>query len=390
MLPYIPNLVFVLFVSVFLNACVSRQEPAPVRGETLTKKPVRIIKEEQLDQGVQAPRGQKVALLLPLSGKHAPLGKAMQQAAELGLFEKADDQIELAIYDTRSTPEGARQAGMLAVQNQAGIILGPIFAEEVKAVGEVARYHNVNVLSFSNNRAVVGNGVFALGFSPEEQIQAILTYAARHGLRNIAILSPHSTYGQLLDQEALRLQQQGQIQVAETIRYSSDLQNPNKELNPLKSLKYDALFIPEGGHSLNQVLAGLNHINIKMDGIKLLGTGQWDEPETLQNPRLIGAWIAAPDPAVRHIFDEKFLNAYGEPAPRLASLAYDAVAMVSILKKHYADNPYGMRGLTQTRGFDVSNGVFRLKQDGTVERKLAILEVTPAGLKMLQKPSATF
>ena len=39
--------------------------------------------------------GQKVALLLPLSGKEATLGQAMKNAAELSLFENEDDHLEL-------------------------------------------------------------------------------------------------------------------------------------------------------------------------------------------------------------------------------------------------------------------------------------------------------
>jgi len=389
-LSYTCNLVLLLVVALLLNACGSRKEPAPIRNAPFIKKHTKQIREEQLHREAQRPLGQKVALLLPLSGKHEKLGKALQQAAELALFEKGGNQVELTIHDTKSTPEGARQAATLAIQNEAGIILGPIFADEVKAVGEVGRYHNVNVVAFSNNRAVAGNGVFTLGFSPEEQIQAITTYATKKGLRHIAILSPHSNYGQLLDQEVARLGRQGQIQVVETVHYSNDLQNPSKELGPLKNLKYDALFIPEGGQSLTMLLSGLSHIQVSLDDIRLLGTGQWDEPQTLQNPMLNGAWMAAPDPSHRRIFEEKFLNAYGESAPLLASLAYDAVTMIGILKNHFSQNPFAVTALTQNRGFNGVNGIFRLKQDGTTERKLAILEISPAGLRVLNDASKVF
>jgi ABC-type branched-subunit amino acid transport system substrate-binding protein len=411
MLPQFLKINAILLLGLVLNGCLTTQEPAPIRGAggVQTHRPVasKGITEETLEPGVTefaeagetlagsevhdgTGGGHKVALLLPLSGKHAALGKAMQRAAELALFDKADNQIELSIHDTKSTPDGARQAANLAIQNQAGLILGPIVAEEVKAVAEVARNNNVNVIAFSNNKAVAGNGVFTLGFSPEEQIQTIAMYAAKNGKKNLAVLSPHSTYGQLLDREVNRLSQEGQVQLTEIVHYSPDMKNPNKELNPLQNLHYDVLFIPEGGQALNTLLTNMQNANIKLDHIKLLGTGQWDEPQTLQNPSLFGSWIAGPEPSALRMFDEKYVSAYGQNAPRLTSLAYDAIAMLPVLHGHFSQNPYSIQALTQPRGFEGVNGVFRFLPDGTAERKLAILEVTPAGLKILQPSAKSF
>ena len=51
-----------------------------------------------------------VALLLPLTGRAAGVGAAMRNAAELALFEIADDSFALSIHDTGSTPAGAAAA----------------------------------------------------------------------------------------------------------------------------------------------------------------------------------------------------------------------------------------------------------------------------------------
>jgi hypothetical protein len=168
------------------------------------------------------------------------------------------------------------------------------------------------------------------------------------------------------------------------------MENPNKELNPLRSLAYDALFIPEGGQSLEKIILNLQNANIKLDRVKLLGTGQWEEPQTLQNPSLYGSWIAGPEPSSIHMFEEKYISAYGKSPPRLASLAYDAVAMLSVLNVHFPREPYSIQALTQPKGFHGVNGVFRFMPDGTAERKLAILEVSPAGLRLLQPSAKSF
>ena len=52
----------------------------------------------------------RVALLLPLSGQQAPLGQALQQAAELALFEQNDRRVEFVPLDTGGNAMGAGDA----------------------------------------------------------------------------------------------------------------------------------------------------------------------------------------------------------------------------------------------------------------------------------------
>ena len=64
---------------------------------------------------------------------------------------------------------------------------------------------------------------------------------------------------------------------------------------------------------------------------------------------------------------------------RTATLAYDAVALVAALVK-----TQGARGLTNETllnpsGFAGIDGVFRFRPDGTNQRGLAVLRVTPTG-----------
>jgi hypothetical protein len=60
-----------------------------------------------------APSGpvQRAALLLPLSGGQAPLGRAMLNAGTLALFDEAPTGVEFAPRDTGGTPARRRSAG---------------------------------------------------------------------------------------------------------------------------------------------------------------------------------------------------------------------------------------------------------------------------------------
>ena len=56
------------------------------------------------------PQAIKVAVLLPLSGANADLGKAMLEAAQLALFTMGGDNLTLVPRDTSGTAQGAADA----------------------------------------------------------------------------------------------------------------------------------------------------------------------------------------------------------------------------------------------------------------------------------------
>ena len=55
----------------------------------------------------------RVAILLPLSGRAARVGRALRNAAEMALFEFGSKNVELRFYDTGGTPEGAASAAQI-------------------------------------------------------------------------------------------------------------------------------------------------------------------------------------------------------------------------------------------------------------------------------------
>src|SRR5213078_727923 len=94
----------------------------------------------------------KVALLVPLSGANAGLGKAMLEAAQLALFTTASERLTLVPRDTAGTADGAQ------------LILGPLLAAEVEAVKPIAGEAKLNVIAFSTATQLAGGNVFLMGF----------------------------------------------------------------------------------------------------------------------------------------------------------------------------------------------------------------------------------
>ena len=137
----------------------------------------------------------KIGLLLPLSGRHARLGEALLNAAQLALFDVADQRFTLVVRDTRGTPQGAAVAARAVLAEGSRLILGPLFASSVKAMAEVAREFGVKVIAFSNDRTVAGNGTFLIGLLPHEQISRVVAHARDKGIERFAALVPETPFG---------------------------------------------------------------------------------------------------------------------------------------------------------------------------------------------------
>ena len=111
--------------------------------------------------------------------------------------------------------------------------------------------------------------------------------------------------------------------------------------------------------------------------MQLLGTGLWDDPRIFSDARLHGGWYAAPDSTGFRNFSARYRTRYDQDPVRTATLAYDAVALVAALVKTQGPQRFSEQVLTNSSGFAGIDGLFRFRTDGTNERGLAVMRVTP-------------
>ena len=127
----------------------------------------------------------KVALILPLSaqGNAGATALSMRNAAEMALAEFNNPDIQLLVKDDGGNPGGAQQAAQQALSEGAEIILGPLFAESVRAAGQTARQRGVPIIAFSTDAGVAASGVHLLSFLPESEVDRVIGYAIQQGKR---------------------------------------------------------------------------------------------------------------------------------------------------------------------------------------------------------------
>ncbi len=338
------------------------------------------------------PAGTKVALLLPLSGPNAGLGQALLNAAQLALFDLGDANFELLPGDTKGTAEGAAQAAQAAIGQGAKLILGPFFSAEVGAVAPVAQAAGINVVAFSTDEHVAGHGVFLIGFLPRSQVARVVAYAHAQGLNRFAAVVPDTVYGQTIADLLRQAASNAGAEVTDVELYDPAAKDAADTVRQLakNSGNFDAVMLPEGGERLIALAPLLPYYDIDTTKIRLLGTGQWDDPHVWREPALLGGWYPAPDPAVRADFEKHYTQLYGSAPPRIATLGYDATALAAVLAKSAGGPNFSAEALTNPDGFAGLDGIFRFRADGLNERGLAILEIQRTGPHVISPAPASF
>ncbi len=370
-------------ISLMLAACTNSKmadmfNDAGVKGEQLTR---------------QAASGRKVALLLPLSGpgETKRIAQAMKQAAELALTDTGGGGVTLITKDSGGNAGTAQAAAQAALNEGAEIILGPLLAPEVQAVKKVAQ-GRANVIAFSSASNVAGQGTYLMSFLPEEEVANVVRYAAQQGKRKIALLYPQTQYGSNVQQALTRQAGASDVQIAASQPFargqagSSAAQRIAQDIND-PSRQIDALLIPEGGDALRSLSATLEQNGVTPQKVTILGTGLWDDSVTRSTPIAQGGWYAGVSPDLVERFNSKYSGAYGSSPPRIASLAYDAVSLASGLARK---GDFSASAITDSSGFQGQNGLFRFRQNGLIERGLAILEMSASGPQVVAQPPSRF
>ena len=321
----------------------------------------------------------RIALLLPLSGGAAPIGQAMQQAAEMALFDTGAKELALAAYDSGESAETAMEAYRKARTDGVAMVLGPLFGTSAKALAPLVAQGGANVVSFSNDESAAQRGVWIMGIAAPPQVRRVVDYTVETGIKRFAAFAPQTSYG---EQMVRTLESQVTLRggtVAGVELYdpnSADLVTSAKRLaGALKGDGKLAILVPVAPPRLSTALAALGAAGLDNKSVQFIGTGVWDVPNVGSDAMARGAWYAAPDPARRADFERRFVATYGRPPNRLATLAYDGVALAGNLARLKPGGDFSAEAITNPNGWSGVDGIFRFLPDGRSERALAVIEV---------------
>jgi branched-chain amino acid transport system substrate-binding protein len=368
-----------------------------------------------------APAGSRVAILAPLTGPYAGVATELVNAAKLGLGATGAGALD--VLDTGGTPAGAAAAAQKAITDGAGVIIGPLTNSEASAVAGVTGPAHVDVLALTSDSSVAKPGLWPLGISPSEQVQALVQAANAKGHNQIAALLPESPLG---DAMARALQNAGgggggQVQTyaagsfssmnsalrtlsdyasrrgpidaqIKTLRSAHTVEGRREAAKlarqPIPPPPFNALLVGETGNGLSELATLMPYYDVNPGPVLVLGPGLWAaNPAEVSAAGFSGALYAAPDPSAAATFQSSYASAYGGPPSALAAIAFDAGAIARVATQNGQIN---QAALTNPSGFTGADGLVALGPDGSVKRGLAVFQVSSGGAQIVQPAPTSF
>ncbi len=412
-----------------LSACAAMEQrtalPAPVEAPPPAE-PVAVA-PPPIPQGPVA-----VAALLPLSGRLAAVGAELQ-AGLMSMPTRPD--VRLVISDTGGTVAGAQAAMGAAIANGAVAVIGPLLRDNAQAVRAAAAQAGMPVLALTNTASVAGETVAVLGHAPAQQVDQVLHAAAEEGRTRVAVIAPDSAYSRLALTAA---QQTSGVSVV-----SQTLYPPGTDYNALSGIvrgamasSADAVLLPTGGLDLIGLSSWVAHHGGGLRGARMLGTDLWESaPRFEREVSLRNGWFTSTLPAQvnappvmaetaddmaasggpqMEVAASSEADGPGGPDPETAAggagteggagdtaAASDEVetppevrtpAMPTSLQALVMDAHALVRAWSQDRsaplqtwlhrpgGFSGASGLFRIGENGTVERFYNVLQLGAQGL----------
>lgn len=289
-----------------------------------------------------------IGVILPLSGKHADIGRSVLNSIQLGLgiYDRTSN-LRLAVIDSEGKYLDARRAvEKLVVEDQVVAIIGSLQSKTATSISSKAQALGVPCIVLSQKSGItqIGDFIFRNALTSEMQVQYIVqTAVEKLGFTKFAILYPEDAYGNEyanLFWDAVQAAG-GQIRAAQSYdpketdfrssiqklvgtyytddrsyEYKAKLEEwkkkvptqtartetPNDLLPPI--VDFQALFIPDNTRALGQIAAMLSFQEIK--DISLLGTNIWNIPGVVERSGTFANSVIFVDSFLNE--DQKFTN----------------------------------------------------------------------------------
>ena len=140
----------------------------------------------------------RIALLLPLSGRTASAGKAIQNGFFGAYFSTAiglDEQQAIRVYDV-NTEGGASAAYATAVVDGAEFIIGPLLRSSVtQLANDILVPVPVLTLNFLPDETLAPPGLFQFALAPEDEARSAAERALSDGHMRAVALVPNNQWG---------------------------------------------------------------------------------------------------------------------------------------------------------------------------------------------------
>ncbi|MDB4985259.1 MAG: ethanolamine utilization protein EutJ [Myxococcaceae bacterium] len=338
-----------------------------------------------------------IGAYLSMTGATATFGQSSEHGATIAV-EEANQQggvlgrkLKLVVLDDQGRTEEAGNAVLRLLDLDGAVaLMGEVASTLSLVAGRIAQRRKVPMVSPSSTNTQVtqiGDYVFRVCFLDPFQGFAMAKFAReRLELRRVAILKDvRNDYSLGLaaafEQAFVRLG--GTIVATES--YSAGDTEFSAQLTKIKPSAPEGLYVPGYYTEVGSIARQARRLGIKAP---LMGGDGWESAElrNIGGADIVGSYytnhFAHDLPSARATsFITAYRKKYGEAAPALAALGYDAtLAIIDALRRAGTTEPKALRdALAATKNLDAVTGKLTLDANRNPVKPAVVVRVTPDG-----------
>lgn len=317
-----------------------------------------------------------ILVFLPFTGSYAKFGNKIRQAIDFSILKLGSDKIKVIYFDTGKNYL-LNEIEMIFNETKPNIILGPFTREAVLKIKPYAKKNSIPMLAFTNDISLVEKNVWSLGFSPEEQIDNVISCAIKKGYKNYGLIVPNNLYGKIiLDRSKDNLKTKNNIFFKELLLSNEDMNNKSKFVSKLKGFllskeihKLETILLAGSKNFILEIAPLLAFYNPDKKNIKILGTEIFNIKAIINEPSLEGAWF--PKLINKNRKDLKLIlkKTWGGDEDFFSRIGFDSslIAINYLNKNKLIQNHTGW-----TTGFKFSS-------NGYVKKPISVMEINKFG-----------
>lgn len=371
----------------------------------------------------------RIAVLLPLSGDNAAIGKTIRTSVEMAALKNAPKNLTVSFYDTAQNLNKAIDS---ALATNPKIIIGPVFSADAQTLRN-AKPEQLPVLSFTSDTDALGNGLMTMNLMPSNGVEAIVREMISDKVKRFIIVAPDTDSGHLIAGTAQSAADIYDLPLAGIFYYNSGdpdsikdtasrasmhnartaahtrarqvlsdiivneqlTSNEKSKLNAqltklervetLGNVPYDAILFLGNGDDTKSLASYLRYFDVSARDARFYGTTMWDGSDIASDTTMIGAKFATM-PNMNPEFSTQYTKISGTTPNRLATFGYDATNIaIGMIYSDKSNAAY----LLDPSGYIGTDGLFRLQPTGASERALRIMELDGSGTPRERKAAPT-
>ncbi|HAT85233.1 MAG TPA: ethanolamine utilization protein EutM, partial [Rhizobiales bacterium] len=152
-------------------------------------------------------------------GQFGKAGQSIRNAAAMALQDYSSADLQVIVKDV-GQDQAALQASK-ALAEGAQLVIGPMRSAQVKTAGTVLKPAGVPMLAFTTDTGVAARGVYLINFTPENDVDRMISYAASKGKRSIAAMLPATPYGSVVEASLRQTAARNGVRILAIEKYKS-------------------------------------------------------------------------------------------------------------------------------------------------------------------------